>query len=380
MAFKMKKELSSEVDFGETALENVFIKHYLPSADEEQLKVYIIGLFCAKNAIELTVEAMANILDMPESKIKKSLEYWEKLGLLTLTMENGELGANFFSIRSQVFNGKNTLPTGDDLAKALSEMVLHIKKSPITNAEYSFYHKFLENNPHGMEILETVLTLYYKDKKGNQFTEVKAFLEEVLKAGYTDTEQVMIYANNYFSRQNFYKRVKLLISSKPTSTRAEQTMMNEWLDNYKMSEVEIVRFVEKHSPNTNNPTIGFINKQIIDAHSQTKEGKERLALCKKFKLEITGSRYAVNKTEQKIMWAWIDELGLSEEEILKKIEKHSPTKRGATVDYIDQCIRGVAEPKITRKSRSKKRTSQFEDSELEELLNARLKNNKEKAE
>ncbi len=377
MAFRIKNPLPSEVDLGETHLENVFIKHYLPSASAEELKVYLLGIYCAQHNIDASVASLAKELEISEKKVLHALEHWENLHFIALSREEGELHVDFRSIRSQVFAGKSLVNSQQDAEKKLSNMVLHIKKSPITSTEYGFYAKFIKNCPNGMEILETVLILYYQDKKGNHFTEVRSLLEDILEAGYTDAEQVAIYANNYLDRHNFYKRVKLLISTKTTSTRAEQTMMNNWLDHYHMSETDIVKFVEKHSPNTNNPTIGFINKQIEEAHSQTDEYKARQTLCKKFKLEITGSRYAVNKTEQKIMSAWLDDLHLSEDEVLEKIAKHSPARRGATVEYIDQCIRGLAPTApIRTKKRSKKRVEKFEDAELEALLKKRLEKNK----
>lgn len=375
MGFRLKNEARTDIDFGETSIENMFIKHFLPFADEDQIKVYILGLFYAKSNSRADIAGMARELDISEERVMRALEYWEKNDLLTIEKLEEGFGVAFFSVRSQVFSGNRNAEQLGLQSKQFAEALIGIIGKPLSSAEYAFYEKFVLDMGGDLEILKTVLTLYYKDFKGNDFSEVSRFLEHVLKSQSRDFEQITIAANNYFSRNSLYKRIKIMIGGRATTTPAEQAKINSWMDVYGMKESEIIKFVEEHSPSTNNPTIGFIDKLIVSLQTIAPERKKRLELLKKLKLEITGSRYAVNKKEQQMMEAWFDELHMSEEEVGAAIARFSATNRGATVGFIDECIRGnqnrtETSGKSKLKIRNKKdAVEEFVDEELMQWIN-----------
>lgn len=404
MSFGIGYSSRTDIDFGETSLENIFIKHFLPFATEQQLKVYIAGLFYAKNLPGADLESLPELLSMSEEEIISALEYWEKCGLISIEKtDRGDAHTDaagnaptrsrlfsdrsfhikFHSARSQIFNGLRKINTAPDRTEKLAALLTSIKKKPLSSAEYAYYEDFAARYDGDLDLLETVLTLYYIDLGGSEFSEVRKFLDALLQSGERDIEQTAISARNYFLRNRFYKRVKLLIGGKAASTPAEQTMINNWIDGCKLSENQILRFIEEHSPDTNNPTVGFINKLILQKYRDPDEDELKDALYARLKLEITGSRYAVNKSEKRIMAAWFDELGMSESDVDASIAKYSPAQRGATVGYIDEKIRGTLseEPsraaKTTLKVRNKKTKAEpFQDSELEKRLLERKNKNR----
>lgn len=350
MGFRLKNEARTDIDFGETSIENIFIKHFLPFANEEQIKVYILGMYYAKSNRDADLKTLAAELDIPESRVMSALEYWEKNDLLTIEKKEEGFGVAYFSVRSQVFAGNKNVQTLGAKSKALAEMLTSVTGKTIGSSEYAFYEKFVSDLGGDIEILRNVLILYYKDFKGNDFSEISKFLENIAKSGSRDIEHIIISANNHFSRHLLYKRVKTLIGGKAIATPAEQTMINEWMDRCGMTESEIIKFVEQNSPNSNNPSVGFINKLIKDIKGIPSEEADKLALFKRLKLEITGSRYAINKKEYSIMDAWFTELGLDENQILSEIATHSAHMRGATVGRMDEKIRGIELPSAHRNS------------------------------
>ncbi len=409
MSFGMGYSSKTDIDFGETSLENIFIKHFLPFADEDQLKVYILGLFYAKNNSGATISSLSEHLSITEEKVISALEYWEKSGLVSIektvhaseqtpctsrqtqntsTQARSRLFSDegfhikFHSARSQIFSGSRKIESEHHKSAELAKLVTSIKKKSVSSAEYSYYEDFVSKSGGAFDILETVLALYYRDLGGSEFAEVRKFLDYTLQNNIGDLEQTALLARNFFMRNDFYKRVKLLIGGKSAATPAEQTMINSWLDEYHMSETEILRFIEEHSPDTNNPTVGFINKAIIRERTPHADEDSQTALFARLKLEITGSRYAVNKSEKRIMAAWFGELGLSESEVDEYIAKYSATQRGATVSFIDSKIRGTNEVHDSKtqplKVRNKKASAEpFENDELEKMLLARKNKNKQ---
>lgn len=74
---------------GCTVVENAFILHFMPYADDTQLKVYLLGLslcqdpLCADNS----VQGMCDRLDMDPDALLAAFRYWENLGLLQITSQ-----------------------------------------------------------------------------------------------------------------------------------------------------------------------------------------------------------------------------------------------------------------------------------------------------
>lgn len=60
-----------------------FIDHYMPEANGEYVKVYLLLLRCqASPDRELTISGIADILDDTEKDVIRALKYWKKQGLL----------------------------------------------------------------------------------------------------------------------------------------------------------------------------------------------------------------------------------------------------------------------------------------------------------
>jgi len=84
MAFiKFSPEYITE---GFTLLDNIFIREHLPYMPEEELKVYLTGLFiCSQNFSDInTLEALSEALNLQENRIKDAFYYLEEKGLIEI--------------------------------------------------------------------------------------------------------------------------------------------------------------------------------------------------------------------------------------------------------------------------------------------------------
>ncbi|MBE5063722.1 DnaD domain protein [Lachnospiraceae bacterium DSM 108991] len=64
-------------------LDYEFIDHYMPEANGEYVKVYLLLLRCQSSPDrELTISGIADILDDTEKDVIRALKYWKKQGLL----------------------------------------------------------------------------------------------------------------------------------------------------------------------------------------------------------------------------------------------------------------------------------------------------------
>lgn len=73
-------------------LNNDFIDHYMPKANGEFVKVYLLLLRHFSNPSKaLSISKIADILEITEKDVKRALKYWEKQGLLDFESESEEI-------------------------------------------------------------------------------------------------------------------------------------------------------------------------------------------------------------------------------------------------------------------------------------------------
>ena len=74
---------------GVTVISDAFIDRYLPEADGEYVKVYLLLLRSFQNKSGITVGKLADLLDDTERDVMRALRYWNKKGLLQLVTDGG---------------------------------------------------------------------------------------------------------------------------------------------------------------------------------------------------------------------------------------------------------------------------------------------------
>lgn len=96
--------------FSATAVSNLFIDRYMPSANGAYVKVYLYLLRCMSGTgEEFTLSAAAERLDETEKDILRALSYWEKVHVLSLTKEQDELiGITFLDLSNDPFEERDT--------------------------------------------------------------------------------------------------------------------------------------------------------------------------------------------------------------------------------------------------------------------------------
>lgn len=78
-----KLTLTNHVQGNMTLLENEFIDKYMPEANGEYVKVYLLLLRHLNDpSVSLNISKIADILDYTEKDVIRALNYWKRLGLL----------------------------------------------------------------------------------------------------------------------------------------------------------------------------------------------------------------------------------------------------------------------------------------------------------
>ena len=85
---------------GFVLLDSLFIEHYLPYADEVELKVYLFGLdLCRKAGENTPLRTFAEDLNLTEADVKDAFSYWEKQGLVRVSED--PFTVKYLSVRAR---------------------------------------------------------------------------------------------------------------------------------------------------------------------------------------------------------------------------------------------------------------------------------------
>lgn len=337
MSFEIKRAIDGEIDFGETSIENVFIKQYMPQATEIQVKVYLLGLLLAQSAPTTTLAEMGQMLGVSERKIKAAIDYWERLDLIITERQGDEWTYSYSSIRTLLYT--KTGKTSNLKTKQLSSMINDIKGVPINSEEFAVFQNFVDVHFNGMEILNATLRLFYRDKKVPNFSVLRGFLQKLRDEEITDLEEVLIQGNRYIDNYSFYKGIRKMLGISRELTEAEKTMIDSWIVHYGIDGIEISKFIEEKSPKLRNPSVGYINTMLAE-HYGDPEFQRKKQQYQEIKNSITGSGFALTDAESKIIEKWFTELQLSKDQLDKELERLIPRHKGANVAWIDDALRG----------------------------------------
>ena len=110
-----------------TLLENEFIDKYMPKANGEYVKVYLLLLrYLNDPAMELSVSKIADILDHTEKDVLRALNYWKKQGLLDFETRHTDKKPVLPSVVDAVSEEKPTIrkkPSDTRHRKELKELL-----------------------------------------------------------------------------------------------------------------------------------------------------------------------------------------------------------------------------------------------------------------
>lgn len=113
--------------FGVTALENLFITEYMPSADGDYVKVYLSALYhCQQGDNEFTLQDMALELSLTTQRIEAAFRYWERRRLLSRVSEQ--------PLQYKLYHLGQRMLTGQDGVSQDSEYVA------FSEAVYALFH------------------------------------------------------------------------------------------------------------------------------------------------------------------------------------------------------------------------------------------------
>lgn len=219
-----------------TLLENEFIDKYMPEANGEYVKVYLLLLrYLNDPTMELSVSKIADILDHTEKDVLRALNYWKKQGLLDFETKHSDKKAVLPAAVDAVSEEKPVVrkkPTGARSRKELKELLFVAEQylgKTLTATDIDTIIYFYDELGMSADLIEYLIeycvenghkSIHYIQKVALSWTEQQITTVEAAKSAST------MYNKNCYSILNAYG----IKGRAPAAT--EIAYIRRWNDEY----------------------------------------------------------------------------------------------------------------------------------------------------
>lgn len=295
MSFHLK---DTEVELGSTPIENIFIEQFLPAANGNYVKVYLLAYKYAlsgKNDSKIDHKYLSKQLGLTLSDVLDAWVYWENMGVVEREFPDGvpsdsdstDFKVNFRNLTElyldSVYRNKyeKTAPsqrhnypvvTSDDLLESFKNPVLSNMFKEIDDAFRRNLHsnermkilEFVEEYGMDTDVISKAFYIAAEDKGIRNIPYALGILRNWHGMGIRTFSELENMLEDRNERQSQYIKIKRAIGAPTTRvTPVEKTIIDRWLDEWKYSMELIMKACEKSS-GTTNPSINYINGIISD--------------------------------------------------------------------------------------------------------------------
>mgnify|MGYP006277978563 CR=1 FL=1 len=264
---------TTDIDLGDTSIENIFINDFMPMAHGTYVKVYLLGYKYAKDKdenLDVDNRTIAKHLNVPLGDILNAWDFWEDKGIIKKLYHEEdndmEYSIEFLNLKQLYINNlvrpnsdkpsnneeNYTKPyrlSPDELIEvknvpAINEMFNEIRtviKRYITPNEYKRIYEWIDNYNMSPDVI--IRAFQYSLEKKNRRN--LAFVEGIIKNWYADNITNLDALDNYMKKRdnNFYKYNKILsyLGIKGLASEPQKKYINKWFDEWQFSMELVLR-------------------------------------------------------------------------------------------------------------------------------------------
>lgn len=197
-----------------TQVSNTFIDEYMPDANGTYVKVYLTLLrHIGNNNFNISINGIADALDLTEKDITRALKYWEKKGLLSLTRDDSN------SIKDITFNTPVSSAVSDNTTKG-------------TNTETDLISTDTARQARSQsEIRQYTTSELNKITSRDEFVWIVNIIEKYMQRNLTPTDielVVYLYDSLHFSSELIFYLYENCISRGKKNSKYIQAVAINW--------------------------------------------------------------------------------------------------------------------------------------------------------
>lgn len=283
------------LDFGHTAIENIFINDFMPMANGVQLKVYLTGYKFAKenpSTIEVTNITIAKHLNIPLSDVLSAWDFWENKNVIVKHPKLDATDVTDFDVEFlsliQLYIDKNleskkVVSTG--IAPSQTAEMVNASQDPQIKEMFYLIDQLMRRNlqpNERMRILDWIRTynfdttlivrafeLAIEGRGQKNFNYVKTILLSWYDSGLLtlkDVEGKLLQEKEEFLR---YRKIYAILGySSKLPSEGDKEVMKRWLNEYEFDFDFLIFVLKESSKRTSNVNMNYLDKIIMDLHKE----------------------------------------------------------------------------------------------------------------
>lgn len=254
----------------EITVSDVFINEYMPDANGNYVKVYLLGLSQCTLDKPMSHKEMADKLSIIESDVIRAWNYWAEKGVVLFDGENVEFADLSAKKRAPVIETKPAYTPEEIFVcaranKELSDMFSTIEKilqKPLSSTDLTVVFSLYDYYRMSLDVIPMLITYCVKNNKKSMRQIEKTAATWVDKGISTveDVERYLKRAEEYANAINKLKNAMGVIDR--NFSPAEIKCINSWLYDYKMSFEMIIYAYDICISNTKELSVKYMNKVI----------------------------------------------------------------------------------------------------------------------
>ena len=277
---------TTEMDLGDTPIENIFLNDYMPMANGTYVKVYLLGYKYANDKdsnIEVDNKSIAKHLQIPLEDVLGAWDFWQEKGIIVKYDKEDKINykVKFINLKQLLIKNNSGVFSKEEEKKKIQvdhKDFIEANRMPIINEMFNSIDYILRRQTVPMEkkrvlswisnynmnpdVIEKAF-FYAVERKGiRKINYVEGIIRQWYDDGLTSIEAV----NDKFKTQDerFYRYNKVMGSlglAHKGINDGDLKIIDKWFDAYEYSMELILEGCERSS-NTSNVTVKYIDGVI----------------------------------------------------------------------------------------------------------------------
>ena len=277
---------TTDMDLGDTPIENIFINDFMPMANGTYVKVYLLGYKYAYDKdinIEVNNNTIAKHLNIPLIDVLNAWDFWEEKGIIQKIPKDSEdkynysvkflnlkqlyIKNNYKTIDVKQNRGRAYTSTVEDLVEAnqipgINKMfnnIDYIMRRQLVPNEKKKVLEWIHNYNMNPDIIEKAF-FYGVEKRGQRnLNYIGGIIRNWYDQGITNVEAYQAHLKETDEKFYRYERIlKYLGQGNRMVTEAEIKIIDKWFEEYNFS-MEMVLKACEGSKKISNPNINYID-------------------------------------------------------------------------------------------------------------------------
>jgi len=267
-----------KIDLGDTPVENIFIDMYMPIADGNYVKVYLMGYKWAKEGQNnFSNSTITRQLDIAMDEVQDAWKYWENLGIIKrhATEDGSDCKIEFLNLKQMLIDNfyieKND--SNENKASEVDILIDTMKHSdnitmmqdieemfcrPLTVNEKQKINKWKSDYGMTTDMMTQAFSYSINNRKIKKFSSIEKVLKDWFDAGVKNLDTMVEYLEKRNDRFSIYSKISRYLGIFRPLDEPSMRIIDKWIDEWKFSMEMIMKCLDK-SVNTLNPSFTYFD-------------------------------------------------------------------------------------------------------------------------